>query len=292
MRTAAHLSTSRILIIYTCFCDIFSDGNTMGLQALPPELISHILSFLPELSHSSTPNQSIKNVVVGPNIPLTPAVCRTSHVLRREALPLYAKSAAFSIQADEDPLSPNNRVRAWLDALGDEALGKVISLQLSRHWKLSQPTRWQGHVGFYVRLQWMETAGLEASGKGKGRQKGGWNVTTGTYPIANDMRGMRLESVNLLRENVVQRLRGLGWGGRERSGLGRADVEFVVQAMEVVATHPIEAFDVEQSEQGRRARRRIWERMEEELLRLGMEHGSESGDGNDEEHGSKFFTPY
>lgn len=79
--------------------------------------------------------------------------------------------------------------------------------------------------------------------------------------------------------------------------MSREDVEFVVRTMYVVARHPIEAFDVEQSEQGRRARRRVWEGMEGELRTL--EKGNEeqsvgevvSGDGRAAE-GSKFFTPY
>lgn len=228
----------------------------MGLLDLPTELRIHIFSYLPDFHPGRTET-------VGPNVRITPAICRISRRLREEALPLYAKTASFSIQTDDDVHSPNSRMSIWLDALSPEALALVHSLQLSRHWQIQQPSRWQGHVGFYVRLQRLRTA---------------WLLIAGTYPIANDVRGMRAESVELLR-SVVER-RGVG-----EKGLVRGDVEFVVAAMEIVAEHPVPAFDVEQSEEEGRRRKGVWRIMERGLAELG------SGDVEDVST-RPFFTPY
>ncbi|KAK3717861.1 hypothetical protein LTR37_005633, partial [Vermiconidia calcicola] len=209
----------------------------MGLLDLPPEIRLQIYDHLPDFSPGS-------NETVGQNVRLTPALCRTgSRVLREEALPLYAKTSSFIIQTDDN----FNRVGAWLQALAaGEALSKVQSLQLSRHWKIKQPSRWQGHVGFYVRVHLHDKT---------------WQCTAGTYPFANDIRGMRLESVELLCSIVRQRLGQLG-------GLSRSDVEFIVEAMDIVASHPVSTFDSEQSEDGRRRRRDMYTTMERHLMAL------------------------
>ncbi|KAK3686320.1 hypothetical protein LTR37_019958, partial [Vermiconidia calcicola] len=209
----------------------------MGLLDLPPEIRLQIYDYLPDFSPG-------RNETVGPNVRLTPALCRAgSRVLREEALPLYAKTSSFIIQTDDN----FNRVDAWLQALAaGDALSKVQSLQLSRHWKIKQPSRWQGHVGFYVRVHLHDKT---------------WQCTAGTYPFANDTRGMRLESVELLCSIVRQRLGQLG-------GLSRSDVEFIVEAMDIVASHPVSTFDSEQSEDGRRRRRDMYTTMERHLMAL------------------------
>ena len=164
---------------------------------------------------------------------------------------MYAKTSAFIIQTDDQLHVSNNRVQTWLQAMGDEAIREVQILQLSRHWKLKQPSRWQGHVGFYIRLQ---------------RQDKVWQCTAGTYPIANDMRGMRLESVELLRDIVRNTLRRSC--SCQRRGLSRSDVELIVQAMDILASHPISTFDTEQSEAGRKRRREVWSTMTRKLFAL------------------------
>lgn len=231
------------------------------LLSLPTELLLHILSFLPDLHLTSTPT------TIGPNIPLTPSICRASHTLRREARLLHASSKPFVIQADEE----GTRVRAWTAALGDEALAKVTSLQLSRHWRVPRPERGEGHVGFYLRLQRL------------GSDSSGWSCARGTYPVVDDTRGLRAESVFVLREVVVRYLQRRG--GQKGWGLSRRDVEFVLAAMEIVADHAIGTYDVDQSGEGRRARRRVFERMEGMLREL-------EGEGEGRESGMMFFTPY
>ena len=147
----------------------------MGILQLPPELRLQIFAYLFRYGRQET---------VGPNVQLTPALCRANRIFRRESLPLYAKTSAFIIQTDDSLHTVNDRVNMWLDALGDEALSYVENLQLSRHWHLQVPTRFQGNIGFYVKLQLVDEA---------------WKCVAGTYPIANDKRGMRSESVELLR---------------------------------------------------------------------------------------------
>ena len=240
----------------------------MGLLDLPTELRIQILEHLPDLSYG-------RHETVGPNVRITPAICRVSRVLREDALPIYAKTSSFIIQTDDCLNVINNRVQVWLQALGDVALSHVENLQLSRHWKIPRPSRWQGHVGFYVRLQLVD---------------GAWQCTTGTYPIVNDMRGMRLESVDLLRHTVVQRLSQLSGSPGER-GLSRADVECIVDAMDVVASHPISTFDTEQSEAGRRRRRGLWAEMEGQLFALGETAPNRDAPSFDPT-GRRFYTPY
>lgn len=106
----------------------------------------------------------------------------------------------------------------------------------------------------------------------------------GTYPIANDVRGMRGESVELLRRIVESRLERVE--RRSERGLEVEDVHFVVGAMDVVASHPISTFDTEQSEVGRQRRREGWHAMESKLWALDeeMENASKAA--------KPFFTPY
>ena len=230
----------------------------MGLLELPAELRISIYEFLPDLAYGRTET-------IGPSVRLTPAICRVCRMLREEALPIYAKTSSFVIHVEP---SPKNRAQIWLQALGDRALNEVQDLHLSRDWNLGKPSRGQGHVGFYLRLQQISQT---------------WRCTTGTYPTAHDIRGMRLESVELLHETVMQRLRHPSASGGE-IGLSRLDIQFLVEAMGVVATHPISSFDTEQTENGRKRRHAIWARMKGGLLALGQPDSGASP--------SLFFTPY
>lgn len=74
---------------------------------------------------------------------------------------------------------------------------------------------------------------------------------------------MRLESVDFLQQVVLRRLKQVQ--EREKSGLKGEDVLFVLETMDIVASHPISSFDTEQSEAGRRRRRDIWNDMETKL---------------------------
>jgi len=96
---------------------------------------------------------------------------------------------------------------------------------------------------------------------------------------------MRLESVDFLQQVVSKRLRHVQ--ARKKKGLNRADVLFVLETMDIVASHPISSFDTEQSEAGRRRRRDIWTDMEAQLTALAK--------GKEEENDamrSTFYTPY
>ena len=95
---------------------------------------------------------------------------------------------------------------------------------------------------------------------------------------------MRLESVEVLQRVVVERLKRV-----QGKGLEKADVLFVLEAMGIVASHPISSFDTEQNEAGRRRRRAVWEDMERKL--------SAMAEGAEEESAavlarSTFYTPY
>ena len=94
---------------------------------------------------------------------------------------------------------------------------------------------------------------------------------------------MRLESVEVLQRVVVERLKRV-----QEKGLDRADVSFVLEAMGVVASHPISSFDTEQSEAGSRRRRDVWEDMERKLSAIG-----DCAEGRDSAAaGFTFYTPY
>ena len=235
----------------------------MGLLDLPTELRLHVFSFLPELQYG-------RHETIGPNVRITPAISRVNQLFRSETLPLYARTSAFIIHVDDNLDQSDNRVQLWLQALGAKCLSEVQSLQLSRHWEMQRPTRWHGHVGFYVRLHILEDK---------------WQCTAGTYPIANDIRGMRLESVDFLQQIVTKRLTLIQ--GREKKGLSGEDVLFVLETTNVVASHPISSFDTEQSEAGRRRRREIWKNMENELTAIAKD--IEEGPLTSK---SAFHTPY
>jgi hypothetical protein len=69
--------------------------------------------------------------------------------------------------------------------------------------------------------------------------------------------------------------------------LSKVDVLFVLETMDIVASHPISSFDTEQSEAGRRRRRDIWSDMETKLSALAKDV-EEEGDATK----SAFYTPY
>lgn len=236
----------------------------MGLLEIPTELRLHIFSFLPELRYG-------RHETIGCGVRITPAIARVNQLFRTETLPLYAKTSAFIIHVDDNLDASDNRVQLWLQALGEKCLPEVQSLQLSRHWEMKRPTRWHGHVGFYVRVYIFE---------------GKWQCAAGTYPIANDIRGMRLESVDFLQQVVDKRLRLIQ--GREKKGLRKEDVMFVLQTMDIVASHPISSFDTEQSEAGRKRRRDVWNDMEAKLS--AMAKGAEESSSPNSR--VSFYTPY
>ncbi|WPG98168.1 Hypothetical protein R9X50_00095400 [Acrodontium crateriforme] len=215
----------------------------MSLISLPAELRLQIYEYLPSLATG-------RNDVIGPPFcQLTPAICRTCRQLRAETLSLYASGADFSMQSDN---GNDDYIRLWLQALGHSGIRQLRCISLYRHWTLSRPVRGEGHVGFYVRLE---------------KLGGNWKCTTGTYPTARDMRGMRLESVELLQQ-VVQNtvLRHISTPIPE--ALAEVDFETLLKAADIVATHPIAAHDVEQSEAGRQQRSAIWTDMQSQLLGL------------------------
>lgn len=185
------------------------------LLGLPAELRISIYRKLPELIYGHVET-------VGPRSRLTPAISRVNQLLRRETLPLYAKTARFAIQTDDD-----DRLQVWLQALGEHGLANVESLQLSKHWRLTQPTRWEGHIGFYVQLSLLEKV---------------WTCVVGTYPIVKDQRRRRMESADLLRAVIMREL--LPRSIRpDRKALSASNIDFIVEAMQIVARHPIPAID-------------------------------------------------
>ncbi|RMZ10295.1 hypothetical protein D0862_03299 [Hortaea werneckii] len=235
----------------------------MALSALPPELRLRIYDYLPDIADRRT-------VAVKDPASFLPPLRRTSRQLHQETISIYAENTHFAIDTSEDSREGASLLTRWLAALGPSGVRKIRSLQLSRHWDASQPTRWQGHVGFYVRLE-------------KGCNES--CCTTGTYPVARDMRGMRLESVELLRyvvrQNVLSRA-----SQRENQALNASDIELIVSAMVIVANHPISAFDTEQSEAGKKKRRETWVGMEEKLFEL------HANDRSEQDEPKRFFTPY
>jgi len=240
------------------------ENTTMPFDTLPAELRLHVYQYLPEL-------QTGRQETVAPLVALTPGICRASKWLREETLPLYAGNASFHIQADQDAYPKGDRVNIWLGALGD-AIKHVRNFNLSRHWTINGPTRWQGHVGFYFRME---------------RVSDQWRASAGTYPVAHDLRGMRAESVELLqhviREVVIQPIH-----SRDKPQLQHSDVQFIAAAMDVIATRPISAFDTEQSEAGRQRRRKAWMEMERGLYALSPKS---EAPGALVTKGT-FFTPY
>ncbi|RMY92859.1 hypothetical protein D0861_02268 [Hortaea werneckii] len=227
----------------------------MALSTLPPELRLRIYDYLPDLAAG-------RSVAVTDASRLVPPICRASQQIHQETIPIYTENTRFTIDTSEDFQEGASLLSSWLAALRPSGL--------SRHWNALQPTRWQGHVGFYVKLE-----------KGPGE----WRCSTGTYPVARDMRGMRLESIELLRHVVRQKVLSQA-SLREHQALMASDIELIVSAMIIVASHPISAFDTEQSEAGKKRRREIWADMEEKLF------GLHANDGSEQDEPKRFFTPY
>lgn len=223
----------------------------MTLLQLPAELRLQIYECLPELLAG-------RNETIAPTSRLTPAISRTNQQLRRETLPLYA-NAAFEIETNESRQARNDTLTVWLRALSPLALPHVQSLQLSRHWDILQPTRGEGHVGFYVRLQ---RAGHE------------WQCMTGTYPRVRDKRGMRHQSVELLqhivRQNVLEET-----NLRDKSALAASDVHSIIAAIGVVASNVIPFDDAAIVKAGQQRCREMWDGMERQLYVLHPSNAAE-----------------
>ena len=261
----------------------------MSLLSLPAELRLRIYDELPDFNHSIR-----QNVTISSGHALTPALSRTNRLIRRETLPLYARNSHFAIPLEEQSaLSRGFRtpLDVWLDGLGETGVSRLHILLLSQHWKITQPTRWQTHVGFYLRLE-HGTPDSDVAG-----QNTGWKSSIGTYPIAKDIGGMRLESVELLQRHFVAYL---AWACQKRRldngepgsppnavlSLTLSDFTFIVEAMKIVARHPISTYDLDQDQQGRQSRRGTFVKMEGALRELGMSYGLPNP-----QQGT-FYTPY
>lgn len=116
---------------------------------------------------------------------------------------------------------------------------------------------------------------------------------------------MRLESVELLAEVIRHHLhvptpqahvQEQSSGNEYNLGLTESDVNFLVRAMDVVASHPISSYDIDQAENARRRRHETWTNMEQQLRALNVQGMSSGGTEGDDEEGTagrrKFFTPY
>ncbi|CAK3838271.1 Hypothetical predicted protein [Lecanosticta acicola] len=281
----------------------------MSLLGLPTELRLRIYEFLPELAPD-------RYETVTAYSKITPSICRVSRILRYETVPVFASGSQFAVQIDDAGDGWYDRLSCWLDALGPEAISRIRSLQISRHWCIPKPLRWQGHVGFYMRIEQRKPKKISSkSSVGSSSTssfrpewderfvrpmaEGRWDVTTGTYPVARDMRGMRLESVELLAEVIRHHLHvptppsdALSLSHNiDNPGLHRRDVEFLFKALEIVASHPITAYDIEQAESGRHRRLETWTNMENQLRALNAQ--MPAGNSLDESaFTSRFFTPY
>jgi hypothetical protein len=164
----------------------------MSFLSLPTELRLRIYDLLPELK-----KDRIETVTAYSSC-LTPAVCRTSTLLRRETLPIFAANSLFSFPIDDAPGLWARRVECWTQALGPAAISRVRSLQFSQHWKITQPMRWMRHVGFYLRVERPNMMNpICRAGTAQSRdfntawaehfvepsQEDNLQVTTGTYPM-------------------------------------------------------------------------------------------------------------
>lgn len=275
----------------------------MSLLTLPAELRLKIYEHLPALYPNSQHN-------ISPTSALTPAICRTNTILRRETLPIYASDSLFAVCIDDSPVIWKCRIDSWISALGSTALSRIGSLQISRHWKLLQPQRWQGHVGFYIRIDKHSRKRIPSedvhsiSSVGKATdcpvgERRGLHVTTGTYPMyvcdpvqssiffakvdqiliilttvrVRDSRNMRSESIELLAIVFGERIRP-SYSQHEidhvQSGLSGADIRFLLEAIEVVASYKMPHEFDEASTPERR--REILEDMEEKLRALDLSH--------------------
>lgn len=78
---------------------------------------------------------------------------------------------------------------------------------------------------------------------------------------------MRCETIALLRSIVLRRFNKES-SASQPNALTKEHVEFVVAAMDIVASHPVSPFDVEQSDTGKVRRRETFGAMEGKLLAL------------------------
>lgn len=279
----------------------------MTLLGLPTELRLRIYDYLPDL-------QQDRYETVTAYSKLTPSICRTCRLLRRETLPVFAGNSLFAIQIDDAGDSWNKRLSTWLNALGPEAISRLRSVQISRHWSLPRPLRWQGHVGFYIRIEQRKpkkissksSVGSTSSFRPEWNSRfvrpigeGSWNVTTGTYPIARDMRGMRLESVELLAEVIRHHLHVPTPLANEHSvskdtktGLRRDDIEFLFQALNIVASHPISTYDTEQVQNGRKSQHETWSSLEQQLRALNIRAMAQGSSIDQEAFDNRVFNSH
>ncbi|KXT01434.1 hypothetical protein AC578_9543 [Pseudocercospora eumusae] len=230
----------------------------MSLITIPPELRLRIYEYLPDLQ----PN-NLKNFTG--HAALTPSTSRTCHLLRHETIPIYASNSQFIFNIDDAATLWSRGTRIWAQLLfNNDSLSRVRSIYLSQHWQIPQPMRWQGHVGFYLLLERRKTSEPEESSFPKAwssrfvlaQTSGLWTVTTGTYPVSKDVRGMRLESVELLASTIRRH-----FSDSDSEGLVPDDIDFSLQAMNIVATHPV--LDL-----GLQRRQDIWLSMEDKLHKL------------------------
>ncbi|CAK1366198.1 hypothetical protein CB0940_09377 [Cercospora beticola] len=225
----------------------------MSLLTLPAELRLRIYDYLPDLQ----PNR-IETLTAYSN--LTLAISRVNTLLRYETLIIFTSNSNFTIAMDDGPQFWLKRLTTWMNSLSPIPLSRVRSLQLSRHWNIPAPMRWQGHSGFYIRMERprlkseVKTFPISTSSstdsfpsawsnrfvKPIHEAEGNWTVTAGTYPVSKDLQGMRLESVELLAK-VIRQYFAATWqcsdADEEEVGLKREDVLFLLRAMDIVAVY-------------------------------------------------------
>ncbi|KAF7191881.1 hypothetical protein HII31_06926 [Pseudocercospora fuligena] len=232
----------------------------MSLLSIPPELRLRIYDYLPDLQLNNLKNFS-------GHTSLTPPVSRTCHLLRQETIPIYASNSQFIFNIDDSSTLWSRGTQIWAQLLSNyDSLTRVRSIYLSQHWRIPQPMRWQGHPGFYLLLERRKAAECNTTAESfpkawssrfvLAQTSGLWTVTTGTYPVSKDVRGMRLESVELLASTIRKH-----FGDSDCEGLVPDDVNFLMQAMDIVATHPV--LDL-----GLQRRQDIWLSIEDKLNKL------------------------
>ncbi|KAF2212037.1 hypothetical protein CERZMDRAFT_97953 [Cercospora zeae-maydis SCOH1-5] len=242
----------------------------MSLLTLPAELRLRIYDYLPDLQPKRIESLTAHSA-------LTPPISRVNTLLRHETLSIFTSNSSFTAAMDDGAQFWLKRLTTWMNSLSPTAsLSRIRSLQLSRHWNIPAPMRWQGHVGFYVRVErprpkraTTTTTTKPASSSSSSsiaistssstdsfpsawsdrfvrpiREAGSWTVTAGTYPVSKDIRGMRRESVEVLAK-VVRQYFASPWhdsDADEEVGLRRADVLFLLRAMDIVASHPVPTY--------------------------------------------------
>ncbi|KAI5365483.1 hypothetical protein Slin14017_G053730 [Septoria linicola] len=259
----------------------------MSLLTIPVELRLRIYDYLPDLQ--------VNNVLqaLTPYSKLTPPVCRVNNVLRHETLSVFAANSNFMAFMDDEALLWSKRLSCWMTGLGSEALSRVRTLQLGRHWKIPTPMRFQGNVGFYVKVERPKRISMRSAAKAISisssmesfpaawsdrfvsgvQDDGDWVVTAGTYPYSKDLRGMRLESVELLAIHIRTYLiasRGQAADDGE-IGLKRDDVEFIIQAMDIIASHPISTYQLTTTGSSTEQQQQTWSAMSRKLSALSRE---------------------